>query len=77
MVQHPRRAAHEDSSPKFWLLFFLGLVIVLVMFRAFGAAVERFGGFHNEKTVRTRKRRKEGIGAGRQRTKETSVHTHT
>ena len=43
MVHHPHRAPHEDDSPKFWLLFFLSLVIVLVLFRAFGAAVEGTG----------------------------------
>ena len=49
MVHHPKRHAYEDGSPKFWLLFFVGLVIVLVMFRAFVGAVDGRGGFKNER----------------------------
>lgn len=65
MVRHPRRAAHENGSPKLWLLFFLGLVIVLVLFRAFAAAVEGMGGFRSGReagsrvSVRKRRRREE------------------
>lgn len=51
MVHHPRR---EEASPKFWLLFFLGLVIVLVLFRAFTAAVEGMGGFRSRGGVDSR-----------------------
>lgn len=51
MVHHPRR---EEGSPKFWLLFFLGLVIVLVLFRAFTAAVEGMGGFRSRRGVDSR-----------------------
>lgn len=54
MVHHPRRAAYEEGSPKFWLLFFLGLVIVLVLFRAFTAAVEGMGGFRSRGGVESR-----------------------
>lgn len=53
MVHHPRRA-YEDGSPKFWLLFFLGLVIVLILFRAFTAAVEGMGGFRSGRGVDSR-----------------------
>ena len=70
MARHSRGSAHGDGDPKFWLLFFLGLVIVLVLFRAFVAAVEGVGGF------RTRKRRREkgeGVGKGRRGPKERAV----
>ena len=67
MVHHPRRAPHEDGSPKFWLLFFLGLAIVLILFRAFGAAVEGASrGFDGGKKGRKRRRSDENE-AGRAR----------
>ena len=63
MARHPQRAAHEDGNPKIWLLFFLGLVIVLVLFRAFTAAVEGMGGFRGG-TVGPRKRDRAVSGKG-------------
>ena len=81
MVNHPRRAPHEDGGPKFWLLFFLGLVIVLILFRAFGAAVEgtsgaaRAGG---RKRKRTRSGELAGAdGARKGARKSEVVHCHT
>ena len=70
MARHPRRAAHEDGDPKFWLLFFLGLVIVLVLFRAFVAAVEGMGGFGTRKR---RRERSEDVGIGRRDPKRRAV----
>lgn len=78
MAHHPRRAAHEDGNPKFWLLFFLGLVIVLVLFRAFASAVEGTGGFHDRKTKRRRAVEGDGIGwKGRKDSRKSiSAHSH-
>lgn len=50
MVHHPKRHPYEDGNLKFWLLFFVGLVIVLVLFRAFAGAVEGRGGFRSEQS---------------------------
>lgn len=78
MVHHPKRA-QEDGSPKFWLLFFLGLVIVLVLFRAFGAAVDRARGetaAADRKQRKQRKRTEETSNAARKDTSRRVVHSH-
>ena len=78
MAHHPPRAAHEDGSPKFWLLFFLGLAIVLVLFRAFGAAVEGTGrGFRGgRKTKRKRSDESGVVGARKDARKSELEHIH-
>ena len=80
MAHHPRRPAHEDGSPKFWLLFFLGLVIVLVLFRAFVGAVEGTGGFADRKTNPRKRRRAEedriGLKGRKDSRKSVLVHNH-
>ena len=78
MAHHPRRPAHEDVNPKFWLLFFLALVIVLVLFRAFLVAVEGMGGFRSGRVTggeiaaaKTKKRRREKNAMAGPRSKQT------
>ena len=67
MARHSRR---EDGDPKFWLLFFLGLVIVLVLFRAFVGAVEGVGGFRRRKRRKLTREKGEGVGMERRGPKE-------
>ena len=68
MVHHPKRHPYEDGNLKFWLLFFVGLVIVLVLFRAFAGAVEGRGGFRSEQSRgdphSTRRKRKRDQHSG-------------
>lgn len=68
MVHHPKRHPYEDDNIKFWLLFFVGLVIVLILFRAFAGAVEGRGGFGSEQSRRDphsthRKRRRDQLSS--------------
>ena len=77
MAHHPPRAVHEDGSPKFWLLFFLGLAIMLVLFRAFGAAVEGTGGGFRGGRKRKRRSDENGVVEARKDARKSELeHIH-